>query len=123
MQKNIPLSSDKLLMFYKNWMLNRHDLVNTANGLCVCLGNFAWEILYPKHDDADMDQFWEMREGLAIEMLTQFAYAGMSKNTPFNTSFYEYEEECEDRKCHENKFRVKWVQERIQDCEGGKYER
>lgn len=120
--KNIPLSSDTLLMFYKNWMHNRSELVNTANGLCVCLGNFAWDVLYPKHG-ADVDQFWEMREALADEMLVQFMYAGLSKTTPFNTNFFDYEEECENRKCHLNQLRVQWVEDRIQDCEGGNNEK
>ena len=120
--KNIPLSSDTLLMFYKNWMDHRSDLANTANGLCVCLGNFAWEVLYPKHG-ADVDMFWEMREALGDEMMIQFIYAGLSKSTPFNTDFFEYEEECENRKCHLNRLRVQWVEDRIQDCEGGNNEK
>ena len=114
--KNIPLSSDTLLMFYKNWMAHRSELANTANGLCGCLvdyvDDFVGEVI------REEDKRWRDRllDSLKYEMRKQFTCAGLDYNLPFNADCMDYLSECINLACHTNTLRLQWVKDRIEDA-------
>lgn len=115
--KNVPLSSAVLLRFYKAWMANHPAMDRTKNGLCNCLIDFLSATLQP--DNPTEDQwitYLKIRNKIVREMKSQFICANLSYVFPFNMGFKDYEDETRYKRCHENKFRVQWVKDRIQDC-------
>lgn len=116
-RKNVPVSSPVLLAFYESWLADRTAEGRTSNGLCVCLGHFIWdEIIIHATTDEEEKLFWDFREDVAEEMNAQFVSAGLSHYAPFNKDYVAYDKECADQKCHENKRRIQWVTDRINDA-------
>lgn len=109
-------SSPTLLAFYRSWLANCYTEERMSNGLCVCLANFIWDELWDRNFSEKQEQeFWDIRDATMEEMKEQFRCAGLSDHTPFNFDYEDYVQECIHKRAHENKFRVKWVQERIVD--------
>lgn len=107
--KNVPLSSLRLMKFYKDWLAGEVE-GHTTSGLCICLIKYV-EGTYPD----------ELLPRLQQEMRSQFISAGLDYNFPFNEGGYEeYTFEHRACICHKNKHRIQWVLDRIQDYEGEK---
>lgn len=116
-RKNVPVSSPVLLAFYESWLANRTAEDRTSNGLCICLGNFMYdEIISHAMTDEQEEMFWEFREEVGEEMQAQFVSAKLSHYAPFNEDYADYAKECANQKCHENKRRIQWVTDRINDA-------
>lgn len=115
--KNVPLSSPVLLAFYQSWFANHRTKERRTNGLCVCLGNFIWDELWDSNFNAkQIQQFCSMRDATMEEMKEQFRCAGLSDHVPFNVDYEDYVQECVHNRSHENKLRVEWVKDRIEDA-------
>lgn len=116
-KSNVPISSPTLLAFYESWLANRTAEGRTSNGLCVCLGNFIYDeiIIYATTDEQE-ELLWKLTVEVAEEMKAQFVSAGLSHYAPFNEDYADYAKECANQKSHENKHRIQWVTDRINDA-------
>lgn len=102
--KNVPLSSLRLMKFYKDWLAGEVE-GHTTSGLCICLIKYV-EGTYPD----------ELLPRLQQEMRSQFISAGLDYNLPFNADCMDYLSECINLACHTNTLRLQWVKDRIEDA-------
>lgn len=99
-------SSVKLLEFYKWWLEGGNERTASC-GLCANI--FLFSNLFPGETWQEYDLLCELKQ--------QFAKKGLDTTFPFNTGLYNYCRECDDKACHDNKERLRWVLDRIADME------
>ena len=113
--KQISLSSPMLLLFYKQWLEGNTSMRRTENGLCLCIHHFVRSHLMK--DVENPRWYADIIDSLLFEMRAQFKDAGIDTCAPFNTGYADYLIEVEDKMCHLNPLRVRWVKDRIEDCQ------
>lgn len=115
--KNIPLSSPMLLAFYESWLADHHTKERTRHGLCVCLDSFIWDEMWDRSfSEEHHRQLCAISDATLKEMKKQFRCAGLSVSVPFNVNYEDYVKEHIHNRSHENKLRVEWVKDRIEDA-------
>lgn len=110
-------SSYVLLAFYKWYNGDRNLVKRDPTNSCGLCGNLM-QFVESLNDDIELSGglFCDY-DVLRYEMGEQFVNAGLSIAFPFHGNSERYFEEVEDKTCHLNDKRVKWVQDRIAEME------
>lgn len=117
--------SYSLKMFYRWWLSNGiiapDDMqtkthVRHSTGLCVNLTQFLYNWKYQEGMTPEEESVvWEDHMRVSDEMAKQFTDAGLDRSHPFHANLLDYFAECHVSQCSENKLRIQWVIDKINE--------